>query len=74
MEELSERETLANIKFSPIHLNHSTISSPHTDDNLEGYPSIAMGFGDSEGGRLKVSKLRDMIPSTSVEERVCLMG
>ena len=53
MEETNKHETLANIKFSSIQINHNAISSPHTDNNLEGYPSIAMGFGDFEGGRLK---------------------
>ncbi len=30
------------------------MSAPHRDNKLEGHPSIAIGFGDVEGGQLKV--------------------
>ncbi len=54
VEEIGKHPTLAKVKLSSIQINHTTIIAPHADNNLRGHPSVAMGFGDFEGGRLKV--------------------
>ncbi len=54
VEEISKHETLSKVKFSSIQINPNTISTPHKDNNLEGYPSIAMRLGGFEGGRLRI--------------------
>ena len=45
------------IEFTSIQINHNTISAPHTDNNLNGFPSIAIGLGDYVGGRLRVGAM-----------------
>ena len=49
--EVRSHKELKDICFTSIHINHNTISAPHTDNNLIGTPSIAMGLGDYVGGR-----------------------
>ena len=45
---------LRNIAFTSIQINRNTISAPHVDNNLAGTPSIAIGLGKYDGGRLRV--------------------
>ena len=43
--EVRSHKELRNVCFTSIHINHNTISAPHTDSNLIGTPSIAMRLG-----------------------------
>ncbi len=52
--EISSHPELCNIPFTSVQINHNTISAPHTDNNLIGTPSIAIGLGDYAGGRLRI--------------------
>ncbi len=52
--EVRSHKELKGICFTSIQINHNTISAPHTDNNLIGTPSIAMGLGDYVGGRLRL--------------------
>ncbi len=52
--EVRSHTELRNIAFTSIQINHSTRSAPHTDNNLIGTPSIAIGLGDYSGGRLRL--------------------
>ena len=52
--EVRSHDDLKNIAFTSIQINHNTISAPHTDNNLIGTPSIAIGLGDYSGGRLRL--------------------
>ena len=52
--EVRSHTELKNIAFTSIQINHNTISAPHTDNNLVGTPSIAIGLGDYSGGRLRL--------------------
>ena len=45
---------MGNICFTSIQINHNTISAPHTENNLKGFPSIAIGLGNYVGGRLRL--------------------
>ncbi len=47
-------DELRGIEFATIPISHNTISAPHTDNNKVGFPSIAVGLGDYEGGKLRV--------------------
>ncbi len=52
--EMQSHDELRGIGFTSIQRSHNTISAPHTDDNKVGFPSIAAGLGDYEGGSLRV--------------------
>ena len=52
--EICSHTAFDKIFFTSIQINHNTISAPHTDNNLVGAPSIAMGLGDYVGGRLRL--------------------
>ena len=52
--EVRSHRELDGIYFTSIQINHNTISAPHTDNDLVGTPSIAMGLGDCVGGRLRL--------------------
>ena len=52
--EVRSHPELKSIAFTSIQLNRNTISAPHTDNNLIGTPSIAIGLGDYSGGRLRL--------------------
>jgi hypothetical protein len=54
VDEVRSHEELQNISFTSIQINHNTVSAPHTDNNLKGFPSIAIGLGDYVGGRLRI--------------------
>ena len=52
--EIRSHKAFDKIFFTSIQINHNTISAPHTENNLVGTPSIAMGLGDYVGGRLRL--------------------
>ena len=52
--EIRSHNAFDKILLTSIQINHNTISAPHTDNNLVGTPSIAMGLGDYVGGRLRL--------------------
>ena len=52
--EIQSHDELNGIEFAIIQINHNAVSAPHTDNNGVGYPSIALGLGENEGGRLRV--------------------
>ncbi len=54
VDEVRSHEELQNISFTSIQINHNTASAPHTDRNMKGTPSIAIGLGDDVGGRLRL--------------------
>jgi hypothetical protein len=54
VEEVRSHRELRDICFTYIQINHNTISAPHTDNNLIGTPSTAMGLGHYVGGRLRL--------------------
>ena len=54
VEEVRSHKELRDVCFTSIQINHNTISAPHTDNNLIGTPSIAMGLGSYVGGRLRL--------------------
>ena len=54
VDEVRSHEELQNSGFTSIQINHNTISAPHTDNDLKGFPSIAIGLGDYVGGRLRL--------------------
>ncbi len=54
VEEVRSHKELRDVCFTSIQINHNTISAPHTDNNLIGTPSIAMGLGNYVGGRLRL--------------------
>ena len=41
--EIKSYRDLNDIEFASIQINHNTISAPHTDNRLVGYPSTAVG-------------------------------
>ena len=49
--EVRSHRELKNIAFTPIQINRNTISASHTDNNLIGTPSVAVGLGEYVGGR-----------------------
>ena len=55
VDEVRSHEELQNNRFTSIQINHNTIGAPHTDNNLKGFPSIAIGLGDYVGGRLRIA-------------------
>ena len=56
--EIRSHEELKHIAFTSIQINHNTISAPHTDNNLIGTPSIAVGLGDYHGGCLRLDGVK----------------
>ena len=50
----------SNIHIAPttIQANHNSVSAPHTDNSLQGVPSIALGVGDYSGGRLRLGGVK----------------
>jgi hypothetical protein len=54
VEEVRSHRELRDVCFTSIQINHNTISAPHTDNNLIGTPSIAMGLGNYVGGRVRL--------------------
>ncbi len=59
--ETRSHEVLWATAFTSIQISHNTISAPHVDNNLAGFPSFAAGLGDYEGGRLRVDGVRSPI-------------
>ena len=54
VEEVRLHPELRDIPFTSIQINHNTISAAHTDNNLIGTMSIAIGLGEYSGGRLRI--------------------
>ena len=52
--EIRNHNELKGIEFTSILINLNTICAPHTDNNKVDFPSIAVGLGDYEGGKLRV--------------------
>ncbi len=52
--ELQSHDELRGIELTSIQISHNTISAPRTDSNRVGFPSVAIGLGDYEGGKLRV--------------------
>jgi hypothetical protein len=52
--ETRSHDALKDIAPTSIKINHNTINAPHTDNNLIRCPSIALGLGDYDCGRLQL--------------------
>ena len=58
VDEVRLHPELRDIPFTSIQINHNTISAAHTDNNLIGTMSIAIGLGEYAGGRLRIDGAR----------------
>ncbi len=72
VDEVRSHTELKDIRFTSMQLSHNTIRAAHTDNNLEGVPSIAFGLGQYAGGRLRIAGAKQ--PCTFTKTQLCLMG
>ena len=72
VDEVRSHSELCTLPFTSIQINHNPTSAPHTDDNLYGAMSIAMGLGEYAGGRLRVDGAKQ--PLHIRDHALCTMG